>query len=198
MKKVLGKTRAFRRVKNKIRCIQIENVFYYIPILKTLQEQLKSKAILQMVFSENNGDTDVGGYMQDFTDGLFVRNHPLFSIDDNALKLLIYYDDVNVANPMTNKVHSLGLFYYQLINIKSVYRGKLKSIHLFSICKKPYIKEFGLNKILQPLVDDLKELGGNCGYPFAIGGGIVYLRGQSLQELLTPQQVKLLAALKKA
>ena len=94
-----------------------------------------------------------------------------------ALKLVIYYDDVNTANPMTNKVHRLGLFYYQLVNIKSVYRGKLKSIQLFAICKKPYIKQFGLNEILEPLVDDLKELGSDSAYPFDIGGGIVYLRG---------------------
>lgn len=77
---------------------------------------------------------------------------------------------------MTNKIHSLGMFYYQLANIKPAYRGKLKSIHLFAICKKPYIKEFGLNEILKPLVKDLKEL----SYPFDIGGGVVYLRGAVL------------------
>ena len=81
---------------------------------------------------------------------------------------------------MTNKVHSLGLFYHRLVNIKSIYRGKLKHIHLFAVCKRPYIKEFGLNKILEPLVDDLKELGRDSGYPFAIGRGIVYLRGAVL------------------
>ena len=81
-----------------------------------------------------------------------MRYHPLFSTDENALKLLIYYDDVNVANPMRNKICSLDMFYYQLVNIKPAYRGKLKSIHLFAICKKPYIKEFHLNEILKPLV----------------------------------------------
>ena len=129
-----------------------------------------------MVFAESNRDSS-GGYLHDFNDGLLVHNHPLFSTDNIALKLLIYYDDVNIANPMTNKVHHLGLFYYQLVNIKSVYRGKLKSIQLFAICKKPYIKQFGLNEILEPLVDDLKELGSDSAYPFDIGGGIVYLRG---------------------
>ena len=132
-----------------------------------------------MVFAENKTDT-AAGYLEDFNDGIFVRYHPLFSTDENALKLLIYYDDVNVANPMTNKIHSLGMFYYQLANIKPAYRGKLKSIHLFAICKKPYIKEFGLNEILKPLVKDLKELGGDNGYPFDIGGGVVYLRGAVL------------------
>lgn len=81
---------------------------------------------------------------------------------------------------MTNKIHPVGLFYYQLVNIDSVYCGKLKSIHLFAICKKQYIKEFGLNEILKPLVEDLKELGNQTGYPFKIAGGTVYLRGAVL------------------
>lgn len=161
--------------------MQVEKVFYYVPILKTLQEQLKSKTILKMVYSESNcHPANSSYYLHDFSDGLFVRNHTLFSTDDNALQLLIYYDDVNIANPMTNKVHPVGLFYYQLVNINSVYRGKLKSIHLFAICKKQYIKEFGLDEILKPLVDDLKELGSETGHPFTIGGGTVYLRGAIL------------------
>lgn len=177
----MGSVTTFKKVKTKIRCVQVEKVFYYIPILKTLQQQLRSKEILKMVYSEGNfNPVNSSSYLQDFNDGLLVRNHALFSTDDNALKLLIYYDDVNVANPMTNKIHSLGLFYYQLANINSVYRGKLKSIHLFAISKKQYIKEFGINKILELLVDDLKQLGSETGYPFNIGGGTVHLRGAIL------------------
>ena len=56
--------------------MQVEKLFYYIPILKTLQEQLKSKAILQMVFSQaeniTNSEIDFESYLVDFNDGLFV------------------------------------------------------------------------------------------------------------------------------
>lgn len=184
MKKVLGCKRTFRRVQSKIRCLQVEKVFYYIPILKTLQEELRSKTVLKMVYSKNTQVLDDRTHsLQDFNDGFFVRNHELFSTDDNALKLLIYYDDVNIANPMTNKLHSIGLFYYQLANIDPVYRGKLKSIHLFAVCKKQYIKEFGLNDVLKPLVEDLKELGSETGHVFNIVGGKLYLRGAILAVL---------------
>lgn len=182
MRKVLECKRTFRRVRNKIRLLQVEKVFYYVPILKTLQEQLKSKTLLKTVYSGNKpiNSENSNYYLHDFNDGFFECSHALFSTDDNALKLLIYYDDCNIANPMTNKIHPVGLFYYQLANIDPVYRGKLKSIHLFAICKKQYIKEFGLNEILKPLVEDLKELGSETGYPFNIAGGTVYLRGAIL------------------
>ena len=176
---MLGRTRVYRRVRNKIRCLQFEKVFFYVPILKTLEVQFQSRAILKMVFSESDKDED-RGFLQDFNDGLFVQSHLLFSTDDCALKLLIYYDDASVANPMTNKIYQLGLFYYQLASIKSVYRAKLNSIYLFAICKKEYTREFGLNEVLKPLVEDLKELGGEQGCPFTIAGGTVYLRGAIL------------------
>ena len=64
-----------------------------------------------------------------------MQSHPLFSTDDCALKLLMYYDDVNAANPMTNKIHQLGFFDYQLAKIKSVYCANFNSIHFFSILK---------------------------------------------------------------
>ena len=73
----MGYKSAFKRVRNKIRCTQIANVFHYIPILKTLQEQIKSMAILQMVFAESNRDSS-GSYLHDFNDGLLVRNHHCF------------------------------------------------------------------------------------------------------------------------
>ena len=133
-----------------------------------------------MVYSENKHKPVYSSYyLQDFSVCFFVRNHALFSTDDNALKLLIYYDDLNIANPVTKKIHPVGLFYYQLVNIDSVFRGKLKSIHLFGICKKQYITN-GLNEILKPLVEDLKELGSETGYPYNIAGGTVYLQGEIL------------------
>ena len=64
-----------------------------------------------MVFSESDKDED-RGFLQDLNDGLFVQSLPLFSTDDCDHKLLIYYDDVNVANPMTNKIHQLGLYFF--------------------------------------------------------------------------------------
>lgn len=40
------------------------------------------------------------GFLFDFKDGTLYKNHPLFSVDDNALQLIIYYDDVEPANPL--------------------------------------------------------------------------------------------------
>ena len=141
-----------------------------------------SKKLFSMVYNSfllpRNGHE-----MEDFSDGTFVSVHPLFAIDDRSLKILLYFDDVNVANPLTNKMHKIGFFYYQLANICNKYRSKLKSIHLFATCNVNYIKKYGMDKILEPLVEDLKVLSSDSGYPFEIAGGKVYLRGSVLAVL---------------
>jgi len=69
----------------------------------------------------------------------FFRNHESFGNDDIAVKILLYFDDVNLCNPLTNKVHKITLLSYQLANIPKEYRSKLNSIHLLGVCRTEYI-----------------------------------------------------------
>lgn len=49
--------------------------------------------------------------LRDFCDGSVIGKHGLFSCHVNALQILLYYDDVEVVNPIGShrKVHKLGL-----------------------------------------------------------------------------------------
>ena len=51
------------------------------------------------------------GVLEDYSDGGLCRSHPLFSEDPHALQLPIYYDDVEVSNPLGSAatVHKLGI-----------------------------------------------------------------------------------------
>ena len=162
---------------NKRRIVLTEEEFYYIPVIKTLQAQLLSKNIINMIL-DGPQLSQVANTFEDFPDGSFVQEHELFSCDDSALRLLFYYDDVNINNPLTNKLHKLSFFYYQLANIKPIYRSKLKSVHLLAICKTSYMKKYGINAIFSPIVEDLKILAN--GHPFQIYGGVLRLRGSLL------------------
>lgn len=140
-----------------------------------MQILLDSPQILEIIA---NGQRDADPILlQDFCDGTLLNEHPLFSCDIYSLKILMYYDDVNVVNPQNNKAHQLGFFYYQLANLPPEYRSRLNSIQLFAICHKRHIKNYGLNVILKPFVEELKILGTDRGHPFKIGKGNWYLRG---------------------
>lgn len=50
------------------------------------------------------------------------------------------------------------MFYYMLGNIRPNKRSKLKGIQLLAVCKHVLIKKYGMNRILKPIVDDIKTL----------------------------------------
>ena len=184
VKKVLGKHRKVCKRNNKKRIVEVEDAFYYIPILLSLQQQLSSPRLLLMIMTaEAQLHQGNNAIFTDFCDGTLFKEHPMFSSDEKALQLLLYYDDVNVCNPLTNKPHKLCLFYYQLANIVPIYRSKLRSIKLFAVCSyktfKRY-KEKAMQEILEPLVSDVQLLGRDDGYTFTTSLGQVKLRGAVL------------------
>lgn len=50
------------------------------------------------------------GLVEDVCDGHLFKTHPLFSKDPTALQLLLYYDELEIANPLGSKAgkHKLG------------------------------------------------------------------------------------------
>jgi len=180
--KFLGTKRKIVKKGNKKKIAEIKETFFYIPILETIQIQLDSIKFLEVVMNGQKQSSNPN-IVQDFCDGTYIYEHPIFSCDKSSLKILLYYDDVNVVNPKNNKVHSLGFFYYQLANLPPEYRSKTTSIQLLAVCKKQYIKDYGLDPILQPLVEELKILGSDVGHSFIVGDGNLYLRGALLAVL---------------
>ena len=54
--------------------------------------------------------TSSDAVMRDICDGSFVKNHTLFQRYPNALQFIIYYDDIEVCNPLGSSAgtHKLG------------------------------------------------------------------------------------------
>ncbi|XP_020909444.1 uncharacterized protein LOC110247358 [Exaiptasia diaphana] len=179
---LLGKIKAPRKRNGKRSIVEIENSFYYVPLLQTLQLQLNSPELFDIILAGPiySKDSEV---LQDFCDGTFMNSHELFATDKCSIKILLYYDDVNVCNPLSNKNHKISAFYYQLANLPIKYRSKIKSINLLALCTWNNVKEYGIDKIFEPLVEELKQLGDDRGFPFQLYGGTVSLRGGLLAVL---------------
>lgn len=56
------------------------------------------------------GHSRSDGLLADYCDGSAFCVHPLFSVERRSLQILLYYDDVEVCNPLGTKVklHKLG------------------------------------------------------------------------------------------
>ena len=48
--------------------------------------------------------------MRDFCDASMFCSHPVFSTDVNALQIQLYYDEIDVCNPIGSKsvIHKVG------------------------------------------------------------------------------------------
>lgn len=53
---------------------------------------------------------------------------------------------------------SLALFYYTLGNLSPKYRSSLQSIQLLIAVKSNFLVRYGADKILKPVLDEIKEL----------------------------------------
>ena len=51
------------------------------------------------------------GIMMDFCDTGYFKEHPLFSLYPDALQIQLYYDDLEVCNPLGSKTktHKIGM-----------------------------------------------------------------------------------------
>ena len=72
---------------------------------------------------------------------------------------------------------SPGLFYYTLGNIRPRYRSQSKSIQLLAVVKRYVINKYGINAILEPIVDEILELEKDDGCQFTISGRKRTFRG---------------------
>ena len=165
--------------------------FLYVPLLQTLQELLKNdelRAEVETIHQRHDS------FLNDFCDGFFVKEHPLFSLDSNALQIIAYFDELEVTNPIGSYVntHKLGCLFFILGNIRPVYRSTVKAIFLVAIALTSDIDKYGIDMFLKPFVDDLKELylngltifEGEHGEKTIYGALTVFLQTQQLHTKL--------------
>ena len=56
------------------------------------------------------GHTRSNGLLEDYCDGTQFKQHPLFFNQPKSLQIMLYFDEVEVCNPLGSKVktHKLG------------------------------------------------------------------------------------------
>ena len=62
--------------------------------------------ILHSVLQVENPHLRQDGLISDYCDGYAFSQHPLFSRDPQALQIILYYDEVEVVNPLGSKTYT--------------------------------------------------------------------------------------------
>lgn len=141
--------------------------FQYIPVLQSLQQILSKEHIFDQVV-DNKVDQEIsvtscrsyGHHFKSFKDGLFYTQDGFWSQEELRISLTLYIDDFEVCNPLgtSRKKHKLCGVYWILSNLPPGSNSALSSIYLAILCKSDDIKKFGFEKVLEPLLHDLRVL----------------------------------------
>ena len=131
--------------------------FVYIPILSVLKNLLRKSDILGFVLDLEGESANV---YSSYKSGKSYSSCSLLQSEPCFLIVGLYQDDFETVNPLgtSKKIHKLGAFYWTLINVPHKYRSSLHMIQTAILAKSVDTKYFGIRKVLEPLLKDLKQL----------------------------------------
>lgn len=114
--------------------------------------------------------------LADYCDGELYKSHELFGSHETALQIIMYFDEVETCNPLGGHngerklgkvlisrhvsiiIICTGVFYYTVGNLPPQLRSTQRAIQLVACVTAPHIKEYGLQPILKPIIDDVNIL----------------------------------------
>lgn len=136
-----------------------KGTYSYVPISEVLKKYCSHEDVWDQILSENNKVKDEE-LLTDYGDGLYFKEHLFFREHPDALRLHLYEDEFEIVNPLGSKrtKHKLCAFYYTVGNLSGKYRSQLKHIHLALLVRYSHVKQFGIDMILKPMIEDLQQL----------------------------------------
>jgi len=135
-------------------------VCHYVPIVESLTALVDDDSVCKQVKEkERELSQTPRATLRDITDGSVIRNHELSYPD--TLFLMLYSDDVEIVKNSLGSAkgaHKTSYWYYSLANLQPWSRLCGEQIQLALLCREKYVSYFGIQRVLAPLIQDLKDL----------------------------------------
>lgn len=154
---------------------QVMESFQYVSITDTLKLVLSNLAVRHAIVEEQ---ASANGMLNSFIDGQNFKSNPFFQRHKNAIRIKLYYDELEVVNGMGSKtgVHKLGAFYFQISNLPPSMNSELDSIHTLLLCCHADVVKYGFKKILHPFLSELQKLESDEGIQLNFDNEVFILR----------------------
>lgn len=157
----------------------VSESYQYVPVIQVLKLVLSDKKIREYIDSE---EPSPDGFLFSSIDGQFFKTHPFFQKYANAIRIKLYYDELEVVNPLGSKttIHKQAAFYYQIDNLPDKMNYNLASIHVLLLCNHEDIVKYGFHKVLEPFFQELHQLESDEGISFIYDDENYIVRGSLL------------------
>ncbi|CAF1363426.1 unnamed protein product, partial [Didymodactylos carnosus] len=131
---------------------------YFVPFLDSLKNILSLPEMFNIITNDVLSKVSLKNDLKtDIFHGDFCQNHTIFK-EKSSLKIVLYYDDIGITNPLGTRKRGVGMFYYTLCNIPRFLRSQDRSIHLVACADKADINEFGIQRLLKDFIDSINIL----------------------------------------
>ncbi|KZS17764.1 Uncharacterized protein APZ42_016191 [Daphnia magna] len=136
---------------------QVPHTFQYISLRSTLTALFSNEEFFSAFFSEK-GSTD--GFIRSHRDSSHYSTHEFFKRYPYAVRLQIFYDDVDLVNPLGTKVkkHEIGNFCFVILNLPPLLNSSFKNIHPFAIVKTQHWKKYGFGIVIKEFMKEITIL----------------------------------------
>lgn len=154
-----------------------ENCFFqYVPLLDTLTALCNEKQCKDIIFEKKISNPD-SLLLRDYTDGSVYKENHFFNSEDVKLELLLYQDCFSLCNPLGAAKKKKILAVYMLLgNLNIEDRSKIDNIQLVLLCEYKHVQHFGMQKIFECVVNDLKKLE-EIGIQIQTGASSINIKG---------------------
>jgi hypothetical protein len=154
-----------------------EDTFQYVPLgqlLATIMDHMNG-----FKTSSNQPIEEEVGVISEFRHTSTYSEHPVFSKYPDALQIHLFVDAFETANELGSHtaVHKLEGLYLMIRNFPKAVQSKLESIFLVSLWYAADAKKYGYNKLLEPVVSELKQLESDDGLRVVLRGEEKILHG---------------------
>lgn len=85
--------------------VQKDFLGYRVSFKSSISRMVRNPHILKYIGADLRS---YDGVMRDECDGTNCQFHPVIGQHPRAIKVRLYYDDVEVTNPLSSKTHTLG------------------------------------------------------------------------------------------
>ena len=154
-------------IKDKFEHIEPETIYLdkkqgesyqYVSLLKSMKVLLEDETFLKQKQTDPYFAEE--GIYQDVRDGEFYKSNPFFSSNPEAVPILLFQDELELANPLGSgkTKHKINATYLTTYEVQGALRSRIRSVQLVSLIRSKFWKTHGNLKSNQKLLDDLKHL----------------------------------------
>lgn len=129
----------------------------FIPISKTIQRFTANASFRSLVMYRESRE----GYFSSVEDESRYKIENWWKENDESFHIKLYSDEVDMCDGLGSKYsgqQKLLMIYASLTDIDPVYQSQLLFNFLVGIVRAEDVKRCGINRILRPIVDDIKLL----------------------------------------